>query len=114
MINTLLGMRINLRTGKPVLANTTGGLSGPAVKPVGIRCVYQCAKEVNIPIIGVGGISNSEDVLEYLLAGASAVEVGAMNFKDPYICKKIIEDLPETLKKYGYTSIQEVIGRRLK
>lgn len=114
MINTLLGMRINLRTGKPVLANTTGGLSGPAVKPVGIRCVYQCAKEVNIPIIGVGGISNSEDVLEYLLAGASAVEVGAMNFKDPYICKKIIEDLPETLKKYGYTSIQEVIGRSLK
>ena len=74
---------------------------------------YQLTKG-SIPIIGVGGISNSEDVLEYLLAGASAVEVGAMNFKDPYICKKIIEDLPETLKKYGYTSIQEVIGRRLK
>ena len=109
MINTLLGMRIDLKTGKPVLANTTGGLSGPAVKPVGIRCVYQCAKQVNIPIIGVGGITSSEDVLEYLLAGASAVEVGAMNFKDPYICKKIIEDLPQTLKKYGYTSVQDVI-----
>ena len=114
MINTLLGMRIDLKTGKPVLANVTGGLSGPAVKPVGIRCVYQCARQVNIPIIGVGGITSSEDVLEYLLAGASAVEVGAMNFKDPYICKKIIEDLPETLKKYGYTSVQDVIERRQK
>ena len=114
MINTLLGMRIDLKTGKPVLANITGGLSGPAVKPVGIRCVYQCARQVNIPIIGVGGIANSEDVLEYLLAGASAVEVGAMNFKDPYICKKIIEDLPETLNKYGYTSVQDVIERRQK
>lgn len=105
-------MRIDLKTGKPVLANITGGLSGPAVKPVGIRCVYQCARQVNIPIIGVGGIANSEDVLEYLLAGASAVEVGAMNFKDPYICKKIIEDLPETLNKYGYTSVHDVIERR--
>ena len=114
MINTLLGMRIDLKTGKPVLANVTGGLSGPAVKPVGIRCVYQCARQVNIPIIGVGGITSSEDVLEYLLAGASAVEVGAMNFKDPYICKKIIEDLPETLNKYGYTSVQDVIERRQK
>ena len=114
MINTLLGMRIDLKTGKPVLANITGGLSGPAVKPVGIRCVYQCARQVNIPIIGVGGIANSEDVLEYLLAGASAVEVGAMNFKDPYICKKIIEDLPETLNKYGYTSVHDVIERRQK
>lgn len=111
MINTLLGMRIDLKTGRPVLANTTGGLSGPAVKPVGIRCVYQCAQAVNIPIIGVGGIANSEDVLEYLLAGASAVEVGAMNFKDPFICKKIIEELPGTLQKYGYTSVKEVIER---
>lgn len=111
MINTLLGMRIDLKTGKPVLANLTGGLSGPAIKPVGIRCVYQCAQAVKIPIIGVGGIRNSEDVLEYLLAGASAVEVGAMNFKDPFICPKIIEDLPETLEKYRYTSVKEVIER---
>lgn len=114
MINTLLGMRIDLKTGKPVLANTTGGLSGPAVKPVGIRCVYQCAKEVSIPIIGVGGISSSEDVLEYLYAGASAVEVGAANFKDPYICKKIIEELPSTLEKYKLNSVSEAIGRSLK
>lgn len=111
MINTLLGMRIDLKTGKPILANLTGGLSGPAVKPVGIRCVYQCAKAVNIPIIGVGGISTAEDVLEYLLAGAKAVEVGAANFKDPFICQKIISDLPKVLEKYGYHSIEEVITR---
>ena len=114
MINTLLGMRIDLKTGKPILANTTGGLSGPAIKPIGIRCVYQCAKEVHIPIIGVGGISTSEDVLEYLYAGASAVEIGAANFKDPFICKKIIEELPETLEKYRLHSIEEAIGRSLK
>lgn len=114
MINTLLGMRIDLKTGKPVLANTTGGLSGPAVKPVGIRCVYQCAKSVSIPIIGVGGISNSEDVLEYLYAGASAVEVGAANFKDPFVCKKIIEELPNTLEKYKLNSINDAIGRSIK
>lgn len=114
MINTLLGMRIDLKTGKPVLANTTGGLSGPAIKPIGVRAVYQCAKQVHIPIIGVGGISTSEDVLEYLYAGASAVEVGAANFKDPFICKKIIEELPETLNKYRLSSIEEAIGRSLK
>ncbi len=114
MINTLLGMRLDLRTGKPILANGTGGLSGPAVKPVGIRCVYQCAKEVNIPIIGVGGISKAEDVLEYILAGASAVEVGAANFSDPYVCPRIIEELPAVLDKYGYTSIEEAKGRALK
>lgn len=114
MINTLLGMRIDLKSGKPVLANTTGGLSGPAVKPVGVRCVYQCAKEVKIPIIGVGGIESAEDVLEYLYAGASAVEVGAANFKDPFICKKIIEDLPDVLEKYKLSSIEEAIGRSLR
>lgn len=111
MINTLLGMRIDLKTGKPVLANITGGLSGPAIKPVGIRCVYQCANAVSIPIIGVGGITNAEDVLEYLYAGASAVQVGAANFKDPYICKTIIETLPTVLEKYGFQSIKEVIER---
>ncbi len=112
MINTLLGMRIDLRTGKPVLANKTGGLSGPAIKPVAIRCVYQTAEAVNIPIIGVGGISSAEDVLEFLLAGASAVEVGAQNFVDPYICPKIIGDLPGVLKKYGYASVTEATERR--
>lgn len=111
MINTLLGMRIDLKTGKPVLANKTGGLSGPAVKPVAIRCVYQCAQAVHIPIIGVGGITSAEDVLEFLYAGASAVEVGAANFHDPYICKKIIEDLPDVLEKYGNTSVKEAVGR---
>lgn len=114
LINTLLGMRIDLRTGKPLLANITGGLSGPAVKPVAIRMVYQVAQAVNIPIIGVGGITCAEDVLEFLNAGASAVEVGAQNFVDPYVCPKIIEDLPKVLEKYGYASIQEAIGRSFK
>ncbi|MDO4193187.1 MAG: dihydroorotate dehydrogenase [Erysipelotrichaceae bacterium] len=113
MINTLLGMRIDLKTSKPVLANTTGGLSGPAVKPVAVRMVYQTAKAVNIPIIGVGGIMNAEDVLEFLYAGASAVEVGSANFHDPYICPKIIEDLPRVLEKYGHQSVKEATGRSL-
>ncbi|MBR3344997.1 MAG: dihydroorotate dehydrogenase [Solobacterium sp.] len=113
MINTLLGMRLDLKTAKPVLANTTGDLSGPAVKPVAIRMVYQTAKAVNIPIIGVGGIMCAEDVLEFLYAGASAVEVGSANFHDPYICPKIIEDLPRVLEKYGYQSVKEAIGRSL-
>ena len=111
MINTLLGMRIDLRTGKPVLANNTGGLSGPAIRPVAVRAVWQCANAVKIPIIGVGGITKAEDVLEFLLAGASAVEVGAQNFVDPYVCVKIIDDLPLVLKQYGYTSVQDVIER---
>ena len=114
LINTLLGMRIGLKTGKPVLANGTGGLSGPAIKPVAVRMVYQCAKAVNIPIIGVGGIANAEDVLEFLYAGASAVEVGAYNFKDPYICPKIIADLPDVLQKYGMHSVKEAVGRSLR
>jgi len=113
VINTLLGMRIDLKTGRPVIGNTTGGLSGPAIKPVAIRCVYQCAKAVKIPIIGVGGISKAEDVLEFLYAGASAVEVGAANFVNPYVCPQIIEKLPETLKKYGFESVSEAVGRSL-
>ena len=113
MINTLLGMRMDLRTAKPLLANGTGGLSGPAIKPVGLRCVYQCAQAVSIPIIGVGGISNAADVVEYLYAGASAVEVGAANFIDPYVCLAIIEQLPEVLEKYGNTSVKEAIGKGL-
>lgn len=111
LINTLMGMRIDLKTGKPLLANKTGGLSGPAIKPVAIRMVYQVAQAVNIPIIGVGGITCAEDVLEFLNAGASAVEVGAQNFVDPYVCPKIIEDLPAVLQRYGYTSLQEAVGR---
>lgn len=113
LINTLLGMKIDLKTRKPLLANTTGGLSGPAIHPIAIRMVYQCAKAVNIPIIGVGGVQNAEDVLEFLNAGASAVEVGAQNFVDPYICKKIVEELPETLQKYRYRTLTEAVGRSL-
>ncbi len=111
LINTLLGMRIDLKTGKPILANKTGGLSGPAIKPVAIRMVYQVADAVDIPIIGVGGIASAEDVLEFLNAGASAVQIGAMNFIDPYICPKIIKELPEVLMKYGYNSVKDAIGR---
>ncbi|MDO5110433.1 MAG: dihydroorotate dehydrogenase [Erysipelotrichaceae bacterium] len=114
LINTLLGMRIDLKTGKPLLANTTGGLSGPAIKPVAVRMVYQCAQAVNIPIIGVGGISSAEDVLEFLYAGASAVEVGAANFVDPYICPKIIDRLGGVLEKYGNASVKEATGRSFK
>ncbi|MCF0105359.1 MAG: dihydroorotate dehydrogenase [Holdemanella sp.] len=114
LINTLMGMRIDLKTGKPLLANKTGGLSGPAIKPVAIRMVYQVSQAVNIPVIGVGGITCAEDVLEFLNAGASAVEVGAQNFVDPMVCPKIIEELPKVLEKYGYTSIEEAIGRSWK
>ena len=113
LINTLMGMRIDLKTGKPLLANKTGGLSGPAIKPVAIRMVYQVASAVQIPIIGVGGITCAEVVLEFLNAGASAVEVGAQNFVDPYCCPKIIKDLPRVLEKYGYESITQAIGRSL-
>ncbi|MGN1275586.1 MAG: dihydroorotate dehydrogenase [Floccifex sp.] len=114
LINTLLGMRIDLKTGKPLLANVTGGLSGPAIKPVAIRMVYQVAQAVSIPIIGVGGITCAQDVLEFLNAGASAVEVGAQNFVDPMVCPKIIEELPKVLVQYGYTSLQDAIGRSFK
>lgn len=111
LINTLMGMRIDLKTKKPILANLTGGLSGPAIKPVAIRMVHQVYQSVDIPIIGVGGITCADDVLEFLLAGASAVEVGMQNFVDPYVCKTIIEELPSVLTKYGFNSIQEAIGR---
>lgn len=110
MINTLTGMRIDLKKGKPVLANKTGGFSGPAIKPIAIRMIYEVYKNVNIPIIGMGGVMNAEDVLEFLYAGASAVAVGTANLIDPYVCKKIIEDLPLVLKKYGFNSVEEAIG----
>ena len=111
LINTLIGMRLNLKTKKPIIANGTGGLSGPAIKPIAIRMIYQVYKAINIPIIGVGGISSAEDVLEFLFAGASAVQVGMSNFIDPYACPKIIADLPEVFKKYGIKNITEAIGR---
>ena len=110
MINTLMGMRLDLRTGRPVLANKTGGFSGPAIKPVAIRMVYQVYQAVNIPIIGMGGIMTAEDVLEFLYAGASAVQVGTANLIDPYACQKIINDLPKVLEKYGFNSVEEAIG----
>ncbi|OCN04366.1 dihydroorotate dehydrogenase B catalytic subunit [Erysipelotrichaceae bacterium MTC7] len=111
LINTLVGMRLDLHTAKPIIANTTGGLSGPAIKPIAIRMVYQVYQAINIPIIGVGGITCAQDVLEFLYAGASAVQVGMYNFIDPYICPKIIEELPAVLKKYGCDSLQDAIGR---
>ena len=110
LINTLLGMKIDLKTKKPLLANKTGGLSGPAVKPVAVRMVYQVYEAVKIPIVGMGGISTSDDVLEFMLAGAAAVEVGAANLIDPYACKKIIEDLPRAMEKYGINNLSEIIG----
>ena len=110
LINTLLGMRIDLKTRKPILANTTGGLSGPAVFPVALRMVYQVVRAVSIPVVGMGGISSAEDVLEMMMAGAAAVEVGAANLVDPFACKKIIEDLPKAMDKYGIKTLQELKG----
>ena len=111
LINTLLGMRINLKNKKPIIANKMGGFSGPAIFPVALRMVYQVYEAVNIPIIGVGGIEKAEDVIEMMLAGASAIEVGAANLKNPYICKEIIENLPKVMEKYGINSLKEIIGK---
>ena len=113
LINTLLGMKIDLKTRKPLLKNTTGGLSGPAVFPVAVRMIYQVAKAVKIPIVGMGGVSSAEDVIEMMLAGATAVEVGAANLVNPFACKEIIEDLPKVMQKYGITSLQDIIGGAL-
>ena len=110
MINTLMGMRINLKTRKPIIANKTGGYSGPAIMPVALRMVYQVYETVKIPIIGMGGISTAEDVIEMMLAGATAVEVGAANLIDPYACKNIIEDLPKVMEKYRINDLKEIIG----
>ena len=110
LINTLLGMRIDLKSRSPLLANKTGGYSGPAIKPVAVRMVYQVYGAVKIPIVGMGGISSAEDVLEFMMAGASAVEVGAANLVDPYACKKIIEDLPRAMEKYRIESLKDIIG----
>ena len=110
LINTMLGMRINLRTRKPVIANKMGGFSGPAIFPVAVRMVYQVAKAVNIPVVGMGGVSSAEDVIEMMLAGANAVEVGAANLVNPYICRDIVRDLPEVMAKYRINSLSEIIG----
>ena len=110
LINTLLGMRIDLRTKKPVIANKMGGFSGPAIKPVALRMVYQVYDAVKIPIVGGGGIENAEDVIEMMLAGATAVEVGAANLTDPLACKKIIEDLPRVMEKYRIKNLKDIIG----
>ena len=110
LINTMLGMRIDLKTKKPVIANTMGGFSGPAIFPVALRMVYQVAKAVNIPIIGMGGVATAEDVIEMMLAGATAVQIGAQNLVDPYVCPKIINELPEVMKKYRIESLEEIIG----
>lgn len=114
MINTLLGMRIDLMSGQPILANKTGGLSGPSVKPVAIRMIYEVSQQVSIPIIGMGGIQSAEDVIEFFFAGASAAAVGTQNFVDPYICPKIIDELPEMLTKLGADHISELTGRSWK
>ncbi|SOB92597.1 dihydroorotate oxidase B catalytic subunit [Ureibacillus xyleni] len=111
MINTLVGMRLDERTGKPVIANGTGGLSGPAVKPVAIRMVYEVYKAVEIPIIGMGGVTNTQDVIDFMSAGASAVAVGTANFVDHFVCSNIIDELPAKLKELGVTHIKEIIGR---
>ena len=110
LINTLLGMKIDLKSRKPVVANKMGGFSGPAIKPVAIRMVYQVYEAVKIPIVGGGGISSAEDVIEMMLAGASAVEIGAANLVDPMACPKIIEDLPRVMEKYGIKNLKDIIG----
>ncbi len=110
LINTLLGMRINLRTRKPVIANKMGGFSGPAIFPVSVRMVYQVANAVSIPVVGMGGVSSAEDVIEMMLAGATAVEVGAANLVNPYACRDIVRDLPRVMEKYGINNLNEIIG----
>ena len=110
MINTMLGMRINLNTKKPVIANKMGGFSGSAILPVALRMVYQVYEAVNIPIIGMGGVTTAEDVIEMMLAGATAVQVGAANLVNPYACKEIIENLPKVMEKYKINSFKEIIG----
>ena len=110
LINTLLGMRIDLRTRKPVIANKMGGFSGPAIFPLAVRMVYQVAHAVKIPVIGMGGVSTAEDVIEMMIAGATAVEVGAANLVDPFACLNIINSLPETMKKYRIENLSDIIG----
>ncbi len=111
LINTLLGARFDLRTGKPVIANVMGGFSGPAIKPVALRMVYQVYEAVSIPIIGIGGLCCAQDVIEMMSAGATAVQIGAENLRNPYVCKEIIEQLPSLLDRLNIASLSEIIGR---
>lgn len=110
LINTLLGMRIDLRTRRPIIANTMGGFSGSAIFPVAVRMVYQVAQAVNIPVVGMGGVSTAEDVVEMMLAGATAVQVGAANLVDPFVCKRMVEELPQVMKTYGIERLSDCIG----
>ncbi|GLH63316.1 dihydroorotate dehydrogenase [Parageobacillus sp. G301] len=114
MINTLLGMRIDVKTAKPILANRTGGLSGPAIKPIAIRMIYEVSQAVSIPIIGMGGVQSAEDVIEFFYAGASAVAIGTANFIDPFVCPNIIDKLPALLDELGIDHISECTGRSWK
>lgn len=111
LINTLVGMRINLKTGEPIISIKKGGYSGPGIYPVALRMVYEVSHAINIPVIGMGGVSNAYEVLEMMYAGASLVQVGAANLVDPYACKKIIEDLPRVMEEYNIKSLEEIIGR---
>ncbi len=110
LINTMLGMRIDLNKRKPIIANTMGGYSGPGIFPVAVRMVYQVAQAVNIPVIGMGGVSSAEDVVEMMLAGATAVQVGAANLVNPFICRDIIRDLPRVMEKYKIENLKDIIG----
>ncbi len=110
LINTLLGMRIDLRTKRPVIANKMGGFSGSAIFPVAVRMVYQVAHAVSIPVVGMGGVTTAEDVIEMMLAGATAVEIGAANLVNPFVCRDIINELPAVMEKYGIRSLREIIG----
>ena len=110
LINTMLGMRIDLKTRKPIIANKMGGFSGPAIFPVALRMVYQVANAVSVPVVGMGGVSSAEDVIEMMLAGATAVEIGAANLVNPYICRDIVRDLPRVMEKYRIESLEEIIG----
>lgn len=114
MINTLLGMRLDLKTGKPILANQSGGLSGPAIKPVAIRMIHDVSQKVKIPIIGMGGIESVDDIIEYIYAGASAIAIGTLNFSDPFICPRLIEELPRKLDELQVSHISELVGRSWK
>jgi dihydroorotate dehydrogenase (NAD+) catalytic subunit len=111
LINTLMGMAINAETRKPVLSTVTGGLSGPCVKPIALRMVWQVSKAVNIPIVGLGGIMNATDAIEFFLAGATAIEIGTANFIDPSVTMKVVDGIEEYLKKHNYESIKQIIGK---
>ena len=111
LINTLVGMRINLKTGEPIISIGKGGYSGPGIYPVALRMVYDVYKNVKIPLIGMGGVSSAYEVIEMMYAGASLVQIGAANLIDPLICKKIIEDLPKVMKEYNITDLNDIIGR---